>query len=58
MNKRKAEILYRSTRYGKWNSLEIVIPKETKNVKEYVHSYLGEIGIGYLQMQVIKTKDL
>ena len=49
MNKRKAEILYRSTRYGKWKSLEIVIPKEIN---------LGKIGIGYLQMQLIKIVDL
>ena len=58
MNKSKAEILYRTSRYGQWKHLEIDIPEEVKIVREYVVEYLKENEINYLQMQVIKVSKL
>ena len=44
-NKRKAYVLYRSKRYGKWQPAKIVIPDDVTDVKKYVIGDLKEVGI-------------
>jgi len=58
MNDRKVEILYRTTRYGRWNHLEVEVKKEVVNVRDYIDEYLKEKEVAYLQMQVIKVRDI
>jgi len=53
--KRKAEILYRKSRYGSWQPCSINIPDETVDIKKYCEEDLAKMNIQFTQIQIVKT---
>ena len=58
MSKRKAEVLYRTSKYGKWQFASIIIPENCENVREMVINDLENCGFENIEIQIKKITNI
>ena len=52
--RRKVEVLYRTSKYGKWQFASIVIPEGCENVRQMVIDDLTNCGFKNVEVQIKK----
>jgi len=54
--RRKAEILYRTKKYGTWCPASITIPDDVIDIKEFVKDDLKNVGIVAVQIDIKRVR--